>query len=97
MTSEIGHEMDAHSINKSTNDYDHPSSFIEKLGANTDTFLQRIFEWWGTLCAEKPWLILFLGLCVFLGLGHGVKYLKVSKVKTLNALSLGQITPLSII
>ncbi|XP_018568156.1 Niemann-Pick C1 protein isoform X3 [Anoplophora glabripennis] len=78
ITSEIGHEMDTHSVNKATNDYDHPSSFIEKLGANTDTYLQKIFEWWGTYCAERPWLILFLGLCVFVGLGHGIKYLNIT-------------------
>ncbi|KAJ8923333.1 hypothetical protein NQ315_001891 [Exocentrus adspersus] len=78
ITSEVDHEMDTHSINKAPGDYDNPSSFIERLGANTDTYLQKMFEWWGTFCAERPWLILFLGLCVFVGLGHGVKYLKIT-------------------
>ena len=78
MTSEIGHELDTHSINKMPGEYDNPSSFLEKLGANTDTFLQRFFERWGTACAEKPWLVLFLGACVVIGLGHGIKYLQVT-------------------
>lgn len=77
MTSEMGHEMENHSINKS-DEYDKPSSFIEKLGANTDTILQKFFERWGTFCAERPWLILFFGACLVIGLGHGIKYLKVS-------------------
>jgi Niemann-Pick C1 protein len=78
VTSEIGHELDTHSINKMPGEYDTSSSFLEKLGANTDTFLQRFFERWGTMCAERPWLILFLGACVVIGLGHGIKYLKVT-------------------
>ncbi|XP_063904619.1 NPC intracellular cholesterol transporter 1 homolog 1b isoform X3 [Zophobas morio] len=78
VTSEIGHELDTHSINKMPGEYDNPSSFLEKLGANTDTFLQRFFERWGTACAEKPWLVLFLGACVVIGLGHGIKYLQVT-------------------
>ncbi|CAG9824579.1 unnamed protein product [Phaedon cochleariae] len=77
MTSEMGHELETHSINKSSDDYDKPSSFIEKLGANTDTYLQKGFEKWGTFCAERPWLILFLGACLVMGLGHGIKYLKI--------------------
>ncbi|XP_056644165.1 NPC intracellular cholesterol transporter 1-like isoform X3 [Diorhabda sublineata] len=78
MTSEQAHEMETHSINKSPEDYEKVSSFIEKLGANTDTFLQFIFEKWGTFCAERPWLVLFLGACLVIGLGHGIKYLKIT-------------------
>lgn len=77
MTSEPGHEMDTHSINKSVENYDKPSSFIERLGANTDAYLQKFFEKWGTYCAENPWLVLFFGACVVVGLGHGIKYLNV--------------------
>lgn len=72
----MGHELENHSINKS-DEYNRPSSFIEKLGANTDTILQHFFERWGTFCAERPWLTLFLGACVVIGLGHGIKHLKV--------------------
>ncbi|XP_074041077.1 NPC intracellular cholesterol transporter 1 isoform X2 [Leptinotarsa decemlineata] len=71
------HEMETRSVNKTT-DYDNPSSFIEKLGANTESLLQKSFEKWGTFCAEKPWLILFLGACFVIGLSHGMKYLKVT-------------------
>ncbi|XP_044253675.1 NPC intracellular cholesterol transporter 1 isoform X1 [Tribolium madens] len=78
VTSEIGHELDTHSINKMPGEYESGSSFLEKLGANTDTFLQRFFEYWGTMCAERPWLVLFLGACIVVGLGHGIKYLKVT-------------------
>lgn len=78
VTSEIGHELDTHSINKMPGEYETSSSFLEKLGANTDSFLQKTFEKWGTFCAERPWLILFLGACVVVALGHGIKYLKVT-------------------
>ncbi|CAG9859649.1 unnamed protein product [Phyllotreta striolata] len=77
MTSEPGHEMETHSINKTSEDYDRPTSFIERLGANTDSILQGAFEKWGTFCAERPWLILFLGACLVMGLGHGIKYLQI--------------------
>lgn len=59
-------------------EYETSSSFIEKLGANTDTFLQKFFEKWGTLCAQYPWFVLFMGGCLVVTLGHGVKYLKVT-------------------
>lgn len=78
VTSENEHEMDTHSITKMPGEYDVPSSFIEKLGANTDTYLQNFFEKWGVLCASKPWLVLFLGGCFVVGLGHGIKYLHVT-------------------
>ncbi|KAJ8956647.1 hypothetical protein NQ318_014001 [Aromia moschata] len=78
ITSEVDHEMDTHSVNKMPGEYDNPSSFIERLGANTDTYLQKMFERWGTFCAERPWLVLFFGLCLVVALGHGIKYLKVT-------------------
>ncbi|XP_030752069.1 NPC intracellular cholesterol transporter 1 isoform X3 [Sitophilus oryzae] len=78
VTSDFGHEMDTHSINKMPGEYEHASSFIERLGANTDSYLQKFFEKWGTFCARKPWLVLFVGTCVVVGLGHGVKYLQIT-------------------
>nr|CAH7739264.1 unnamed protein product [Callosobruchus chinensis] len=72
------HELDSHSINKSSEEYEKPSSLIEKLGANSDLYLQKFFEKWGTYCAQKPWLVLFLGGCLVVTLGHGIKYLKVT-------------------
>lgn len=53
-------------------------SFIEKLGAATDRFLESFFRWWGIYCATNPWFILFCGMCVIVGLGHGVKYMIVT-------------------
>ncbi|KAK9709012.1 Niemann-Pick C1 N terminus [Popillia japonica] len=78
VTSDSEHEMDTHTISKMPGDFDISSSFIEKLGANTDSFLQSFFEKWGTFCAMKPWLVLFVGGCVVVALGHGIKYLKVT-------------------
>ncbi|KAF2896926.1 hypothetical protein ILUMI_09250 [Ignelater luminosus] len=78
VTSDGDHEMDTHSVSKMPGEYEPTSSFIEKLGANTDTYLQRFFQVWGTKCAEKPWVVLFLGACLVVGLAHGVKYLKVT-------------------
>ncbi|XP_025834125.1 NPC intracellular cholesterol transporter 1 isoform X2 [Agrilus planipennis] len=78
VTSEGDHEMDTHSINKMPGEYDTPSSFIERLGANTDSYLQRAFESWGTKCATHPWRVLLFGACVIIGLGHGIKYLHVT-------------------
>ncbi|VEN41344.1 unnamed protein product [Callosobruchus maculatus] len=78
IASEVAHELDSHSINKSSDEYEKPSSFLEKLGANSDLYLQNFFEKWGTYCAQKPWLVLFLGGCLVVTLGHGVKYLKVT-------------------
>ncbi|XP_060521524.1 NPC intracellular cholesterol transporter 1 isoform X2 [Cylas formicarius] len=77
ISSEAGHEMDTHSINKMPDEYE-SSSFIERWGANADSFLQKVFEAWGTFCAEKPWLVLFVGGCVVVALGHGIKQLKVT-------------------
>nr|CAI5857528.1 unnamed protein product [Callosobruchus analis] len=79
VASEVAHELDSHSINKSSEEEsERPASFIEKLGANSDLYLQKFFEKWGTYCARKPWLVLFLGGCLVVTLGHGVKYLKVT-------------------
>ncbi|XP_045477645.1 NPC intracellular cholesterol transporter 1 isoform X2 [Harmonia axyridis] len=53
------------------------SSFLERLGVFTDTSIQNFFERWGVFCAEYPWLVLFLGSCVVIGLGHGIIKLKI--------------------
>ncbi|XP_032685045.1 NPC intracellular cholesterol transporter 1 isoform X2 [Odontomachus brunneus] len=54
------------------------STFIEKLGAGTDKLLQKFFCKWGTICASRPWAILFLGFLLIVGLGHGIKYMHVT-------------------
>ncbi|XP_066999010.2 NPC intracellular cholesterol transporter 1 [Anabrus simplex] len=57
---------------------DQSASVLEKLGAETDRVLEDFFQWWGTLCAANPWPVLFFGLCVVVGLGHGIKYMQVT-------------------
>lgn len=52
--------------------------YFEMLGARTETVLERFFTVWGTYCASKPWLILFLGFCFVVGMGHGIKYLNIT-------------------
>lgn len=58
--------------------FEEQSTFIEKLGAGTDKFLQEFFCKWGTFCASRPWLILFLGFLLIVALGHGIKYMQVT-------------------
>lgn len=70
--------MPTHAVNGYSEEYSGESTFLEKIGANTDSFLQKSFERWGKICAERPWLILFIGLCAVVAFGHGVKYLKVT-------------------
>lgn len=42
---------------------DDESGYFEKLGAKTESVLEYFFTKWGTYCASKPWLVLFLGEC----------------------------------
>lgn len=37
------------------------ATFFERLGAKTETKLEDFFQWWGTLMASRPWIVLFLG------------------------------------
>jgi Niemann-Pick C1 protein len=37
-----------------------------------------MFHYFVTACASHPWLVLFLGLCVVVGLGHGIMYMRVT-------------------
>ncbi|KAF9419459.1 hypothetical protein HW555_003959 [Spodoptera exigua] len=54
------------------------ASFFEKLGAETETKMEDFFQWWGYHMASRPWLVLFVGLCVVVGLGHGISYMRVT-------------------
>ncbi|XP_068617935.1 NPC intracellular cholesterol transporter 1 isoform X2 [Battus philenor] len=54
------------------------ATFFEKLGAETETKLEDFFQWWGCIMASRPWIVLFLGLCLVVGLGHGIKYMQVT-------------------
>uniref|UniRef100_W4VRS2 Putative cholesterol transport protein n=1 Tax=Corethrella appendiculata TaxID=1370023 RepID=W4VRS2_9DIPT len=57
---------------------DSESGYFEKLGAKTETYLEKFFTIWGTYCAKHPWLVLFIGLIFIVGLAHGIKYLRVT-------------------
>ncbi|XP_059616891.1 NPC intracellular cholesterol transporter 1 isoform X3 [Phlebotomus argentipes] len=54
---------------------DEESGYFEKLGAKTENFLEMFFTKWGYFCASYPWLILFLGFCFVVAMGHGIKML----------------------
>lgn len=54
------------------------ATFFERLGAETETKLEDFFQWWGCIMASKPWIVLFIGLCVIVGLGHGIRYVHVT-------------------
>lgn len=57
---------------------DEQSGFFERLGARTELFLGQFFTAWGTKCARNSGIVLFLGFCFVVGLGHGVKFLYVT-------------------
>lgn len=57
---------------------DDESGYFEKLGAQTETVLEKFFTIWGTYCAQKPWFILFLGFCFVVTMGHGIKYINIT-------------------
>ncbi|XP_046748991.1 NPC intracellular cholesterol transporter 1 isoform X2 [Diprion similis] len=58
---------------------DDQSSFIERLGAGTDKFLQDFFCYWGTVCASNPWTVLVFGLLCIIALGLGVTQIQITK------------------
>ncbi|XP_015113278.1 NPC intracellular cholesterol transporter 1 isoform X2 [Diachasma alloeum] len=54
------------------------STVIEKLGANTDKFLQEFFCAWGVFCAKRPVEVLLLSACIVVVLGCGIRYTHVT-------------------
>ncbi|CAG9788893.1 unnamed protein product [Diatraea saccharalis] len=54
------------------------ATFFERLGADAETKLEDFFQWWGHLMASKPWTVLFIGFCVIVALGHGMKYIQLT-------------------
>lgn len=36
-------------------------TFLERLGADTETKMEDFFQWWGHAMAARPWLVLFCG------------------------------------
>ncbi|CAD6208835.1 GSCOCG00010663001-RA-CDS [Cotesia congregata] len=57
---------------------DEQSTVIERLGANTDKFLQEFFCFWGTVCAKHPWTVLFCGFLTVIALGTGINYMQMT-------------------
>ncbi|KAG7311994.1 hypothetical protein JYU34_001435 [Plutella xylostella] len=57
---------------------DAPATFFERLGADTETKMEDFFQWLGVTMASRPWIVLFLGLCLIVGLGHGIKYMEIT-------------------
>ncbi|XP_074113620.1 Niemann-Pick type C-1a isoform X4 [Cotesia typhae] len=57
---------------------DEQSTVIERLGANTDKFLQEFFCSWGTVCAKHPWTVLFCGFLTVIVLGTGINYMQMT-------------------
>lgn len=41
-------------------------------------YVFMIINFFSTVCASRPWLILFLGFLLIIGLGHGIKYIQVT-------------------
>ncbi|KAL3273722.1 hypothetical protein HHI36_015151 [Cryptolaemus montrouzieri] len=78
VSSDVDSEIDGRSMTKTRGSYDVHSSLLERLGVFTDNYIKGFFERWGCYCAEHPWFILFLGGCLIVGLGHGVKYLQIT-------------------
>ncbi|XP_046427089.1 NPC intracellular cholesterol transporter 1 isoform X2 [Neodiprion virginianus] len=58
---------------------DGQSSFIERLGAGTDKFLQDFFRYWGTVCASNPWTVLLFGFLSIIILGIGITDIQITK------------------
>lgn len=43
-------------------DDDAESGYFERLGAKTETALEKFFTAWGTTCAKHPWIVLLCGM-----------------------------------
>ncbi|CAH2044145.1 unnamed protein product, partial [Iphiclides podalirius] len=54
------------------------ATFFEKLGAEAETRLEDFFQWWGCIMASRPWIVLFLGLCIVVALGTGINQMQVT-------------------
>ncbi|CAO1305403.1 unnamed protein product [Diamesa tonsa] len=54
------------------------SGYFERLGAETEHFLETFFTVWGTYCAKNPWKILLMGAIFIVSLGTGLIFLYVT-------------------
>lgn len=46
-------------------DDDGEAGYFERLGAKTETALEKFFTIWGTTCAKHPWIVLLFGMHPF--------------------------------
>ncbi|XP_021702839.1 Niemann-Pick C1 protein isoform X3 [Aedes aegypti] len=59
-------------------DDDAESGYFERLGAKTETALEKFFTAWGTTCAKHPWIVLLCGLLFIVAMGFGIKFLHIT-------------------
>ncbi|XP_038114072.1 NPC intracellular cholesterol transporter 1 isoform X1 [Culex quinquefasciatus] len=59
-------------------DDDAESGYFERLGAKTETALEKFFTTWGTTCASHPWIVLLLGMIFIVTMGFGITFLHVT-------------------
>ncbi|XP_053696589.1 NPC intracellular cholesterol transporter 1 isoform X2 [Sabethes cyaneus] len=59
-------------------DEDGESGYFERLGAKTETVLEKFFTSWGTICANNPWIVLLLGILFIVAMGFGIMFLHVT-------------------
>ncbi|XP_058452330.1 NPC intracellular cholesterol transporter 1 isoform X2 [Malaya genurostris] len=57
---------------------DTESGYFERLGAKTETVLEKFFTAWGTTCARNPWIVLLLGTIFIVAMGFGIMFLHVT-------------------
>ncbi|XP_062548067.1 NPC intracellular cholesterol transporter 1 isoform X2 [Armigeres subalbatus] len=54
------------------------SGYFERLGAKTETALEKFFTIWGTTCAKHPWIVLLFGILFIISMGFGIKFLHIT-------------------
>ncbi|XP_055614441.1 NPC intracellular cholesterol transporter 1, partial [Uranotaenia lowii] len=59
-------------------DEDTESGYFERLGAKTETALEKFFTAWGTYCAQHPWIVLLLGIIFIVVMGFGIMFLHIT-------------------
>lgn len=53
------------------------ASYLEKLGAKFDAFLEDNFTRWGRFCARNPYTVLIIGMTCVAAMSAGLKYFTV--------------------
>ncbi|KAH8410547.1 hypothetical protein KR009_000183, partial [Drosophila setifemur] len=58
--------------------YRENDSYFEKIGAQTENFLENFFTKWGTFFASNPWTTLIAGASVVVAFGYGIHYIDIT-------------------